>query len=81
MMPDNVPRPALCRLVCPDCHSESLKIKHLKGWERVMVLLSDKRKYFCKECGLGFRARDRRRIPRAENALDSPWAAAIFRGD
>ena len=43
-----------------------------------MVFLSDRRKYGCNDCGLWFRATDRRRIPREQEALDSPWAASIL---
>jgi hypothetical protein len=78
VIPQNTPQPAQRRLVCPDCYSESLKIKRLKGWERLMVFLSDRRKYGCNDCGLWFRAADRRRIPREEDVLHSPWAASIF---
>lgn len=77
MIPENVSRQAQSPLVCADCHSESLKIKHLKGWERLMVFLSDRRKYGCNDCGLWFRAKDRRRYPREENALESAWAAGL----
>jgi hypothetical protein len=44
----------------------------------MMVFLSDRRKYGCNDCGLWFRATDRRRIPREEDILHSPWAASIF---
>ena len=40
-----------------------------------MVFVSDQRKYGCIDCGLRFRARDRRRIPREEDARYSPWSA------
>src|ERR1019366_1909179 len=76
---ENASRPAECRLVCPDCHSESLNIKRLRGWERLMVFLTDRRKYRCKDCNLGFRAQDRRRYPRDEGALlQSAWAAHLL---
>ena len=65
-------------LVCPDCHSESLKIKPLQGWERLIVFLSDLRKYGCNNCGLWYRARERRSIQGDGNALGSPWAATLF---
>jgi hypothetical protein len=78
MTVENTVRPALRRLVCPDCQCESLKIKKLEGWERVIVFLSDRRKYGCKECGLWFRARDRRKFPRAEeSSAVSGWAAGL----
>jgi rubredoxin len=77
MNPQPAIRPAQRRLVCPDCQSESLKIKHLKGWERVMVFLSDRRKYGCKACGLWFRAKDRRRFPRPDESVQSAWAAGL----
>ncbi len=77
MIPETVSRPALMRLTCPDCHSESLTIKRLRGWELVMVFLSDRRKYGCKACGLWFRARDRRRTPRPEGSPQSAWAAGL----
>lgn len=78
MIAEIAPRLAQRRLVCPDCQSGSLKIRRLKGWERVMVFLSDRRKYGCNDCGLWFRARDRRSVPREADALESPWAASVF---
>jgi len=72
--------PARRRLLCPDCDSESLKVKPLKGWELLIVLLCDLRNYGCNDCGIWFRAKDRRRYPREENPLQSPWAAGLSAG-
>ena len=77
MIPENPLWPARRRLVCPDCHSESLRIKPLAGWERLIVLLCDLRKYGCNECGLWFRAKDRRRYPREECSSLSPWSIGL----
>jgi hypothetical protein len=43
-----------------------------------MVLLSDQRRYGCNDCGHWFRAKDRRRYPRAEDALHSSWVAGMI---
>jgi hypothetical protein len=77
MIPENPLWPARRRLVCPECRSESLRIKPLTGWERLIVFLTDLRKYGCNDCGVWFRAKDRRRYPREENAFVSPWAVGM----
>jgi hypothetical protein len=60
---------AFSRNFCPNCRSENLLIKGINGPERLMILLTGKRKYRCKDCGLGFRMPDRRRSARAEDPL------------
>jgi hypothetical protein len=64
--------------MCPQCRSERLKIKRMGGSERFVVFFTGQRKYRCQECGLGFRAPDRRAVSReisdgflAENRVDS----------
>jgi hypothetical protein len=50
--------------MCPKCFSHSLGIKHQRGWERLLVMLTATRRYFCRDCGAKFRAPDRRKQPR-----------------
>ena len=50
--------------MCPACQSDFLMIKKLEGFERLVVLLTEKRKYKCRDCDTNFRAPDRRRVPR-----------------
>jgi hypothetical protein len=57
--------------MCPHCRSEYLKIKMRIGLERILILFTGKRKYFCCDCGNVFRAVDRRRGPRMD-MNDSP---------
>jgi hypothetical protein len=66
--------------MCPKCRSVKLKIKPAKGCERILVLFTGKRKFLCVDCGLDFRAPDRRRVPReirdghsAERARDAAF--------
>jgi hypothetical protein len=42
-------------------------IRRAKGWERMMIHLTGKRKYTCVSCGHVFRAPDRRRVPREQD--------------
>jgi hypothetical protein len=60
--PENVPK----RIVtaCPICSSTALKTKRARGFERLMIRLTGKRKYACTNCGSSFRALDRRRTAR-----------------
>jgi tRNA(Ile2) C34 agmatinyltransferase TiaS len=58
--------------MCPMCDSCSLFIKHRKGLECLLIFLTGKRKYHCKQCGTFFRAIDRRRIPR-----DPPFGSLV----
>ncbi len=53
--------------MCPKCRSQSLKVRQLKGIERLIVLMCGKRKYRCRDCDTRFRAPDRRRAPRKLN--------------
>jgi hypothetical protein len=57
--------------MCPKCGSAHLKIKQLKGVERLLLLWTGKRKYKCQNCFHLFRATDRRRLPR-ENPVVTP---------
>ncbi len=65
--------------MCPRCYSQNLKIKMAKGWERIMVFLTDQRRYRCLECGKAFRAVDRRRTPREGAAIESARAIGLLR--
>lgn len=56
-------------MCCPKCYNDHLLIRRNNGLERIMVLLTSKRKYVCMTCAHVFRAPDRRRISREE---DSP---------
>jgi len=53
---------------CPKCGSQRFNFRLVTGFERVMILLTGKHKYRCRECALAFRAPDRRRTPRVESA-------------
>ena len=53
-------------LACEKCDCENLRMKKAVGMERLMVLLTGKRKYHCVHCEHAFRAPDRRRYPRGE---------------
>lgn len=53
-------------MLCPNCRSEYLMIRHCTGWERVMVWATSLRKYWCRDCDNVFRAPDRRRAHREE---------------
>jgi transposase-like protein len=55
--------------MCPQCRSDNVKIKRVEGIERIVALLTWERKYRCRNCGLGFRAPDRRKFSR-----DAPLA-------
>lgn len=63
--------PDFSRTFCPGCNSENLLIKAPKRMERLMILLTRKRKYRCKDCGTGFRMPDRRRISRDHDAAEA----------
>ena len=52
-------------LVCPHCGSNYLTIKRRAGFELLMMYFTNRRKYLCMGCGHGFRASDRRKVPRA----------------
>jgi hypothetical protein len=65
--------------MCPQCCSSALKIASMKGWERLMVFLTDKRLYHCKNCTSEFRAFDRRQTPREGDAIASARAAGLLR--
>jgi len=58
-------------LMCPKCGSAHLKIKQVKGFERILLLWTGKRKYRCKNCFFSFRQTDRRALPR-ENIAPAP---------
>jgi DNA-directed RNA polymerase subunit RPC12/RpoP len=51
-------------LVCTMCGSDRLAIRQRTGFERVMVYLTQMRKYRCLLCRHTFRAEDRRRTLR-----------------
>jgi hypothetical protein len=46
---------------CPKCCSNHLDIRQPTGFEPVMIFLTNKRKFRCRECLREFRAPDRRR--------------------
>jgi len=50
--------------MCPECRSIELKIKQSAGLERILVLFTGKRKFLCLDCGVDFRAPDRRSVSR-----------------
>jgi hypothetical protein len=50
--------------MCPECSSTFLKIRKRTGFERIMIYLTGKRKYWCEDCFHMFRAADRRRFVR-----------------
>jgi transposase-like protein len=52
--------------MCPRCKSKYLIIKERKGFERIMILLTGKRRYNCCDCDLVFRRKDRRRFQREQ---------------
>jgi hypothetical protein len=51
-------------MCCPKCFADHLLIRRSSGWERVMIYLTNKRKYVCVSCVHVFRAPDRRRVSR-----------------
>jgi uncharacterized protein with PIN domain len=63
---------------CPKCYSKLLDIRQPTGLEPIMMFLTQKRKFRCRQCGSVFRAPDRRRVPReiseAYNAVRSAGA-------
>ncbi len=61
-------------LNCAKCLCDHLLIRRRKGLERLMVYLTGKRKYICVSCGNVFRAADRRRLPRVDEATVLPQA-------
>jgi hypothetical protein len=67
--------------MCPLCASQNLGIKPMRGLERFMIFLTDKRKYHCRECGHKFRMADRRKQDRGGEgaAIASACAAGILR--
>ena len=50
--------------MCPKCGSQFLKIKKREGIERLMIYMTGKRKYWCRDCFALFRATDRRKKSR-----------------
>jgi hypothetical protein len=62
--------------MCPKCRSSFLAIRKLQGFERLMVMLTGKRKYFCRDCDHKFRAPDRRRVPREQTSSAGAARAA-----
>jgi transposase-like protein len=65
--------------MCPHCHSDNLKIRKLRGFERIAVLLTGKRRYTCIECNKHFRALDRRTTNRGGDALNAARAAGVLK--
>jgi hypothetical protein len=61
--------PGFFRNCCPACRSENLLIKALIPTEKLMIFLTGKRKYRCKDCGTGFRMMDRRHLQREREAM------------
>jgi len=53
--------------MCLKCRSTRLRIRRVTGIERLLVLLTQKRKYVCGDCGYTFRAVDRRSDPREQS--------------
>ncbi len=54
---------------CPKCRSEYLVIRQKTGIEWVLLHFKKLRKYHCVQCGHKFRAKDRRRFPRAAGKI------------
>lgn len=54
--------------MCPNCGSPPAWVKRRAGWERIMIALTGKRKFFCRLCYSSYRAPDRRRAPRFEGS-------------
>jgi hypothetical protein len=50
--------------MCPRCQSNVLLIRNAVGFERILILLTGKRQFWCQRCSFGFRAPDRRKRPR-----------------
>ena len=63
-------------MMCPKCRSTILRIRRITGIERILTVLTSKRKYLCPACGCEFRAPDRRKVPREGDDL----AAAVLAG-
>ncbi len=53
-------------MCCPKCYCDHLMIRRRVGFERVMIMLTSKRKYVCMSCANVFRAPDRRRMARED---------------
>lgn len=53
-------------MCCPRCGSGHLRIRLRTGFERLVVFLTNKRKYRCEICEHIFRMPDRRTTPRVE---------------
>jgi len=62
---------------CPKCLNEHLLIRRRSGWERVMIYLTEKRKYVCMSCAYVFRAPDRRRVERERDEVQLSQAHKI----
>ncbi len=58
--------------MCPKCGSTHLKIKQAKGFERILMWWTGKRKYRCHNCFILFRAPDRRRTYRDDSKGPAP---------
>lgn len=54
--------------MCVKCRSAELSIRRVTGIERIAVFFTQKRKFVCRDCGFTFRAIDRRRDRREEDA-------------
>jgi hypothetical protein len=54
-------------MCCPMCFNDHLLIRRRSGWERVMIYLTQNRKYVCMSCAHAFRAPDRRSAPREQD--------------
>jgi hypothetical protein len=67
-------------LLCPECSSDGLKIAPCAGFERFMIVFTNKRKYYCRKCSHAFRASDRRAHARQlGDAYSAANAAGILR--
>jgi DNA-directed RNA polymerase subunit RPC12/RpoP len=53
---------------CPKCRSTVLMIRRKTGLERLRCFFTGLRSYRCRDCDQKFRAPDRRRAPRDEEA-------------
>ena len=69
--------PILSLSMCPKCRSSSLKIRRLVGFERIIALITEKRKYLCLACSHRFRAPDRRQHPRKVHPDNVPAGAVV----
>ena len=66
--------------MCPKCSSSFLLIKHKTWAERFLIAMTGQRKYCCQDCGIYFRAPDRRRASREDLATGASGSLAAASG-